>query len=224
MSLLADLGRSLARGRSVLLIRHAARSTAERPTAGTPLTPLGRAAATQLGIAVSDLLRPKDGVIITHSPVLRCAQTSAALSEGFNRSGASCRLIGERAFLGPSYLRDPLRALDAARHLGPGFVRHWFDGLVPSEWIESIGKTARYQVSAAIAELHKEREPRLAILVSHDWNLMAVREYFFGIRHEDDGWIDFLDGIILRPTTTGITLSCRSMTISTTNRPCHELE
>jgi hypothetical protein len=97
--------------------------------------------------------------------------------------------------------------------MGPDFLRQWFDGLVPSGWIEPIGATASGQVRSAIAEFDNDLEPRLAILISHDWNLMAVREYFFGIRHEDAGWIDFLDGIVIRPTAGGVSFSYRSTSV-----------
>jgi len=214
-SLLADLRISLAFGPSALLIRHASRPVGQAPTASTPLTLEGQAAATQLGAAIGGSLRSGDRVIVAHSPVLRCAQTSSALRDGIGQSVATCRLVGERAYLGRPYLRNPSRALEVARRLGPDFVRQWFDGVMPSEWIQPLHTTATDQVRRALAEVHHKLEPRLAILVSHDWNLMAVREYFFGIRHEDAGWIDFLDGVIIRRAAGGVALSYRSTIVST---------
>ena len=37
----------------------------------------------------------------------------------------------------------------------------------------------------------------LHVLVTHDWNVLSVREGFMGMRHERDGWPDFMDGVVV---------------------------
>jgi hypothetical protein len=31
--------------------------------------------------------------------------------------------------------------------------------------------------------------------VSHDWNILVLRELLLGVLHEDAGWLNFLDGL-----------------------------
>jgi hypothetical protein len=36
---------------------------------------------------------------------------------------------------------------------------------------------------------------RLDLHVSHDWNIIVLRELLLGVRHEEAGWLTFLDGV-----------------------------
>jgi hypothetical protein len=36
------------------------------------------------------------------------------------------------------------------------------------------------------------------MLVSHDWNVLTVREHLLGLMWEEHGWVDFLDGVVMR--------------------------
>jgi hypothetical protein len=71
-----------------------------------------------------------------------------------------------------------------------------FDGRLPSSLFKPRRATALEQI--ATAENHLRRAATgLVVLVTHDWNLLAVREELFGLRHEEDWWPGFLDGLVL---------------------------
>lgn len=214
---LDDLRDALDCGPTVLLLRHAPRGeiTDARTGHDVPLTPEGEALATDLGARIAPLLRRDDAVVLAHSPVPRCRQTAAAIRTGLSTALNSATVIGDRGHLGGPYLVDPRRALDTAAHLGPRFLRRWFDGALPASLVQPCTEAASDQVAAAVEVLDHPERPRLAVLVSHDWNLMLVREHFFGVRHEDAGWIDFLDGVSIRRAAEGLALSYRGRVVHT---------
>jgi hypothetical protein len=49
----------------------------------------------------------------------------------------------------------------------------------------------------------------LDLHVSHDWNIIVLRELVCGVRHEDAGWLDFLDGVVFTPTAAGLRAAYR---------------
>jgi broad specificity phosphatase PhoE len=203
-------------GPTVLMLRHAPRGEIRDPTTGDDvlLTPEGFAEAEKLGESIGRIPQPTSSIVLAHSPVRRCEQTVIAIHAGLARSGSDARILGERGHLGGPYLRDSRRALAVARDLGPSFVRSWFDGKLAADLVQPLAEAATEQVHRAIDVLDQVDQPRLAILVSHDWNLMMIREHFFGVRHENAGWIDFLDGVMIRRTATGISATYRARTVS----------
>jgi broad specificity phosphatase PhoE len=217
-----DLKGMLKCGPAVLLIRHAARGDFSDPRTGNdvPITDAGRAAATQLGLEIAQILAPADRVLLAHSPVHRCVQTAAAIHAGLSSGPCSSTLIGAREHLGGPYLVDPKPALDLAAQLGAWFLRHWFDGTVPESLVQPARDAANEQVVRALELLDQPEGPRLAILVSHDWNLMLVREHYVGVRHEDAGWIDFLDGVAMQRTEDGVAVGYRLQTIRSPLKTC----
>ncbi|MBK8980686.1 MAG: histidine phosphatase family protein [Planctomycetes bacterium] len=205
---LDDLRDALESGPAVLLLRHAPRGEISDPRTGNdvPLTPEGRTLATQTGVRIAELLRDDDSVVVGHSPVVRCEQTAIAIYEGLTTAARPAKVIGKRNHLGGPYLVDPKPALDEAARLGHRFVREWFDGALPASLVQPRREAARDQVVHALQALDRPERPRLAVLVSHDWNLMLVREHVFGIRHEDAGWIDYLDGVAIGRSADGACL------------------
>lgn len=208
---LDDLRDALDFGPAVLLLRHAPRGEISDPRTGNdvPLTPEGQELATQLGVRIADLLRNDDVVVLGHSPVFRCEQTARAIHAGLSTAARSARVIGKRGHLGGPYLIDPKPALDEAARLGPRFVREWFNGALPPSLVQPLTEAARSQIADALEVLDGPERPRLAVLVSHDWNLMLVREHVFGIRHEEAGWIDFLDGVAIGRSADGASVRYR---------------
>lgn len=205
---LDDLRSALDAGPAAALLRHGPRGPVTDPRTGNdiPLTPDGETLARALGHAIGALLRPGDVVHVAHSPVLRCRQTAEAIGGGVAEWGAHAVLVGSRDHLGGPYLLETKRALDLAAELGHAFVRKWFDGEVAAALVQPRAVTARAQVESALDALGGAGGPRLAVLVSHDWNLMLVREHYFGVRHEDAGWIDFLDGVAIQRTPMGFSV------------------
>lgn len=203
-------------GRPHVLLRHAERDRIDDPTVGwdAALTDRGRATAVDLGRELA-----ADGPFsVSHSPVPRCGETAEALTEGIRAAGGQVRADGVVDALAGPYLRNPVEAMQAARDLGDRFVRAWFAGELPVELIDGRADSARSQLRAMVKSAAAQRgasdEARsaaapCALLVSHDWNLLAVREEYFGIRHEQAGWPGFLDGVALVLTDKGVVLTYR---------------
>lgn len=208
---LDDLRDALKSGPAVLLLRHAPRGDISDPRTGhdVPLTPEGQTLATQLGVRIAKLLREEDVVVLAHSPVFRCEQTAIAIHAGLATAVRPAKVIGKRGHLGGPYLVDSKPALDEAARLGHRFVREWFDGALPASLVQPRPEAARDQIAHALEALDGPDRPRLAVLVSHDWNLMLVREHVFGIRHEEAGWIDFLDGVAIARSSDGASVRYR---------------
>jgi len=178
---------------TAILMRHAERGHFSHPAAGANvlITENGAKEAAQLGRSLA-VARTLDFV---HSPVRRCRQTAEAMASGASELGASARVTGEEGRLGGPYLLRSTEALNLAGHLGHRFVREWFDGRLPTELLKPRRDTALEQI--ATVQDHMRRVSRgLVVLVTHDWNLLAVREELFGLRHEDDQWPGFLDGLV----------------------------
>jgi hypothetical protein len=94
-------------------------------------------------------------------------------------------------------------ALDKAGELGHRFVREWFDGRICSSLLKSRRKTALEQIATVDDHLCCAKQG-LVVMVTHDWNLLAVREELFGLRHEDDRWPGFMDGLVIWRSTDHI--------------------
>jgi hypothetical protein len=45
---------------------------------------------------------------------------------------------------------------------------------------------------------------RLDLHVSHDWNILTLRERLCGVRHEEAGWLNFLDGVAFTVAVDGL--------------------
>lgn len=203
---------ALASGPAALLIRHAEREHIHDParSADVPLTAAGRRAARRLGEALAEVSGGSPIIAVGHSPVPRCVDTAGLLADGLAASGITVVRLGSLGFLGGAYLRDVEAALGLARDRGGAFVREWFDGRLPPHLLVPLDETARTQVQGAH---HALGTAGLAVLVTHDWNVMAVRERFFGIRHEEAGLLDFLDGVAVTPRGGAIGLMYRDRVV-----------
>jgi len=76
----------------------------------------------------------------------------------------------------------------------------WCGGELPAHVIDPSDRCAA-EILAHIRQRLAEvaATPRaLDLHVSHDINIMAVREHVIGLRHEDVGWLNFLDGVAFR--------------------------
>jgi broad specificity phosphatase PhoE len=132
-----------------------------------------------------------------HSPVKRCQQTAECVAEGASKAGLHVEFVGPSEDLGVYYIRDLAEA--GRMHLGHGddFIRLWFSGQVPESVVLEPAGIARRKlahVSACLAE-PAPRGRRLDLHFSHDWNIIVLRELLLGVRHEEAGWLNFLDGV-----------------------------
>lgn len=184
---------ALCPGRAAILLRHAERGHIAHPASGhdVVLTPKGESDSLDLGCA----LAARGPLVVAHSPVPRCRQTAESLVAGAVRMGGDARVLGPDGGLGGPYLVDAPAALDVAGRLADRFVREWFDGNVGAHLIWSRRVAAMHH--ARLVRRYLASHPHAhVILVTHDWNLLTVREEFLGLRHEEHGWPAFLEPVV----------------------------
>jgi len=182
---------------AVLFIRHAERYDIEQAAEpdAVMLTPAGEEAARAFGgrLPLARRLR------VYHSPMPRCRVTAERIAEGFSAAGGQVTFEGVLEGLCRTYLTDlpGVRALiRQCQDDGEDVIRAWFDGRFDPAMIDPCPVAA--EKLRLLAETVSSPDPDiLTILVSHDWEILALREAFLGVRHEDVGWVDFLDGLAM---------------------------
>jgi broad specificity phosphatase PhoE len=148
-------------------------------------------------------------LVLWHSPVKRCADTAQELAAGFSAAGGEASIAGPDMILGAPYIRDLPRTYELLGTLGDPFVRAWFAGAVPGEVIEPLAVAVRRLAGAIASRLRDAAPGSLLVLVTHDWNVMLLREGILGVRFEDVGWPDYLDGPTLRLADGGVSVAWR---------------
>lgn len=203
--LLATLRAEARAGRPVAAVmRHAARhpiADPQRPELAE-LTADGCAAAEAFGAQLGSFSR----VRLFHSPVKRCQQTAECIARGVGRTGtgAIVELVGPHPALGIDYIRDLTEAGRLTVQHGDHFVRLWFEGRVPPTVVDPVPALAALKLDFVRAQLAAATPGTLDLHVSHDWNIIVLREHLVGVRHEDAGWLTFLDGVTFRPSERGL--------------------
>jgi len=120
--------------------------------------------------------------------------------------GHSVMSMEESPLLCAPYLKDAC-VLKDADHLGQGFMRAWFEGRFDRRWLLPTPEAADMVLSRVIDGMSSFPEDRLDIHVSHDWEVVLLREELLGVRYEDAGWVDYLSGL-------AFFTSCGSYTVS----------
>ena len=189
---------------AAVVLRHAQRFPIIDPSEPTlaEITPAGAAAAEALGRRIAGV----DRVRIFHSPVKRCRQTAECLAQGAAAAGLTVELAGPRNVLGVDYILDLDQAGRLSQLHGNDFVRLWFTGQLAEAIIRPAAQIAAEKLDYLT---HCLQEPggtgrRLDLHVSHDWNVIILREHMLQIRHEEAGWLTFLDGLTLVQRPAGL--------------------
>lgn len=177
------------------IMRHAARHPIADPSqpAVAEITEEGAKAAETFGAGISGF----DAVRLFHSPVTRCRQTTECIARGAVRAGLKVEVAGPRDELGIDYIVDLVEAGRLSQLHGHDFVRLWFQGQVPPAVIRPVRQVAAPMLELISGRLREpaKRGRRLDLHVSHDWSIIILRELLLGLRHEDTGWLTFLDGV-----------------------------
>ncbi|HLP26903.1 MAG TPA: histidine phosphatase family protein [Acidobacteriota bacterium] len=184
------------------VMRHAARhpiADPQRPEIAE-LTADGCAAAVDFGRQLGSFSR----VRLFHSPVKRCQQTAECIAEGLAAIGGRAELIGPHPALGIDYIRDLAEAGRLTVQHGDHFVRLWFENRVPPSVIDPAPALAALKLDFVRTQLAAAEPGTLDLHVSHDWNIIILREHLCGVRHEDAGWLTFLDGVTFRASERGV--------------------
>jgi broad specificity phosphatase PhoE len=187
------------KGRAALMIRHAERYPIRSvlDSLGVGLTEKGKADATEIGT----LLPHYPYYRLFHSPALRCRETAEGISAGIRSNRGRVTLIEEDDTLCSPYVKDERCLIDADR-LGDDFLRSWLDGRIDPDWIH-CPEPSMVMVLGPVLKRMLEGEGHLDIHVSHDWDIMLIRETLMGIRHEDEGWLRCLNGMVFVPNGHG---------------------
>ena len=180
--------------RLAVVLRHSIRESIghQRDHRNLYLTEEGKQMALDFGREL-----PRGKLIrIFYSPVSRCRQTAECIKEGMSGDGCSAILVGEREFLNAPFV-DFASAIDRMRHVGASrFARMWLNDQVDSEIIKDAHETLQEMTTGVLSNLLEDQK-HIDLHIAHDWNIILLRELLLGIRHEDAGWPDFLDGVIL---------------------------
>jgi len=187
-----------------VLMRHSERPQIHsvRGNDELPLTPSGVEAAMEFGRGLTScvLLRTFS------SPALRCRQTANAIAEGAASIGINTKNLGVHPELGGFFIVNRDQALDKADELEAlrgtptfsNFVRFWFSGEIPEDVVQPMELAVYNQLGFLKEHLRTERRPGVVdIHVSHDWNVMLLREGIFGVRMEEVGIPQYLDGVLV---------------------------
>lgn len=186
---------SVGQGPAAVIVRHAERhhilSITDSLKVG--LTERGREDARLLGRSLEGYRL----VRVFHSPAVRCRETAELIIEGLAGNGTSVAGPTETWALCAPYLKDE-RVLKQADDLGQRFMRAWHDGRFDPEFIERTPRAADMVLGPMVERL---RDPdghgRLDVHVSHDWEIVLLREELLGLRHEEVGWAGYLEGVVL---------------------------
>ncbi|MDQ5979853.1 MAG: Histidine phosphatase family protein [Verrucomicrobiota bacterium] len=201
--LLATLS-TLRTGCAAAVLRHAARHPIKDPREPllAELTEEGHRDAEAFGAS----LRGFDRVRLFHSPVKRCRQTAEGVAAGAIRAGLGVEMAGAQTELGVAYILDQIETGRMSGLHGEHFVRLWFTNQVPEQLILRAPAIARRKLAYLRTRLAEPAEGgrRLDLHISHDWNVLILRELLLGVRHEDAGWATFLDGVAFATEATAL--------------------
>jgi phosphohistidine phosphatase SixA len=180
-------------GPVALMIRHAERYPIERMINAleVQLTERGLRDSYNLGEKLTRFCP----INIYHSPVPRCKQTAESIFEGIQSQDTRATLSGYLLELGGPYITGDWNVIAATieKQGHNQFIRRWFDDDLPPTLIMSLPKAARIQLKILVNQLTSTHLS--SINVTHDWNIMILREYYFKLKHELIGDPDFLDGL-----------------------------
>jgi hypothetical protein len=176
-----------------LILRHAERDPIEKMERAFDalLTENGKKTAVKLGEKISGL----QPFTFYHSPVERCRQTADAMMNGITSKKGKVELGGMDLMLGAPYLKGDWRIIaDMVTKQGQEkFIRTWFNGEVSEEIVLPLEEAAKIQLRGLIKQLKNSKTN--CVNITHDWNIVLLKEYFFGIQHEQDGMPGYLDGM-----------------------------
>jgi broad specificity phosphatase PhoE len=197
--------------RVLALVRHAERfrlppsRKGNHDASGLLLTPDGHAAARRLG---RDLPRSRS-LRVHHSPSPRAEETAWDILGGFREFGDDpSSAIGETepllsTFFGSTV--DESRRLRLKRELGGGkaLLRAWMDGGVPTDVLRPASEARARLLDMLRLRLRKAKAPSMEMLVSHDFTIILLGDWLFGVRFEDCAWPAYLDGIVFSEARDG---------------------
>ena len=181
----------------ILLMRHSAREYEPgRHDLLNPLTEEGRMLAKDLGRKL-----PKSVIIRGYtSPAERCVDTAEQIMAGHKENGGQVMRNRVVEALGVFYVLDQMKMFMAMQAAGGlvGFQRQWFSGEVPPDILMPADLSANLVAGLAKEKLkEKLSEPRVDLMVSHDFTLYLLKHQLLGQDSERYPNVIYLDGIAI---------------------------
>jgi hypothetical protein len=90
------------------------------------------------------------------------------------------------------------------------FARAWFRGEISEELMMGAVESAQFGLD--VVRRYHGKQGRNAVMVTHDWNIMVLKEHYLGLRHEDVGFPGFLGGVGFYKNEDGTFLSAAGKT------------
>jgi hypothetical protein len=180
-----------------LILRHSERDFHENarmePFMG--LTENGKDECIKLGASLGKSPQPK----LFSSHFGRCIETAYLLDKGyFKNHGIVNGNVTLSRELTPFYITDIEKAINMVSKVGTDvFLRSWFNKEISGDIMLNPEETAQKIVGFMKQELQNLGKDELGIFASHDWNIFPIKEFFFGMKHEEHGPVGYLDSVFL---------------------------
>jgi len=157
------------------------------------LTDNGKAFAVEFGS-----LLDTDTVPLLYSSFMgRCIETAYLIDKGFSKKHH--QTLNHNCvdkMLSPFYVKNIDEVVRQAENNGSEkFLRNWFDHSIDENIIENPEKTSDRITRFMLDRLKTLDKNQIAICVSHDWNMFAVKEFKLNLQLETSGDVGFLEGI-----------------------------
>ena len=178
-----------------IIMRHSAKRYDETNPAIEPfmgLTGEGKEMARQFGkrLPSGKTLR------LFSSSAGRCIETAYLIDKEYTACGGKTVDNKLSGMLAPFYVKNSPSLADASNPDGD-FLRQWFDGNFPADAIENAGTAARKLAGFLTEQMLASKENDLGIHITHDWSIYLIKECILGLKHEEYGMVDFMEGIVI---------------------------
>jgi broad specificity phosphatase PhoE len=180
----------------VLLVRHAERSEISdiRTHATAMLTEQGKADSKVLGRVLGNRFQH---VVIWHSPIPRCRDTAGYMVHGMKETTCKARIVGPLSWLSGDFVKaDPGWINHEIVKSTENFFRQWSDGCYSEDQITPMKEAAAVELEKIITQI-KNGNSSVIIDVTHDWNILLLREIYLGLHFEEVGLPDYLDSVAI---------------------------
>ncbi len=179
-----------------VIMRHSARhynkDITMEPFQG--LTDAGKELALRLGTNLPAGLHLR----LFSSYIGRCIETAYLIDKGYTNKGGRTESPLLLNAISPSYIVDFKKAIEVILKMDtPRFIRSWIEGDLSPEVIQDTESVTTSMLSCIIDSLEDTHRDSIDIFITHDWNMYLLKELRLGLRHEQFGEVDYLEGVII---------------------------